>query len=49
MRSLGTAAYLLTICIGTYLAVALNLIIDGATGGTWEAANPIFARYNLYM
>ena len=49
MRSLGTSFYLLTVCIGTYLAVALNLIIDGATGGTWVASNPIFAQYNLYM
>ena len=43
MRALGTAIYLLSVAIGTYMATALNIIIAAATkSDPWVADNPLF-------
>lgn len=49
MRSLGTSFYLLTVCVGTYMATALNLILTAVSNGTWVDSNPLYSRYDLYM
>ncbi len=49
MRALGTSMYLLTVCVGTYMAVALNLIIGAITDGSWIASNPIYGHYDYYF
>lgn len=52
MRSIGAACYLLTVAIGTYLAVALNIIISTATSndgnGGWVANNSLYGHYDYY-
>ena len=50
MRALGTAVYLLSVAIGTYMATALNIIIAAASGSDpWVADNPMFGHYDYYF
>lgn len=47
MRSLGTAMYLLTMAVGTYLASALNIIVAAASPkDLWVSDNPLFGHYD---
>lgn len=47
MRSLGTAMYLLTMAVGTYLASALNIVVAAASPkDLWVSDNPLFGHYD---
>jgi hypothetical protein len=47
MRSLGTAFYLLTTAVGTYLAGALNIIVAKLwPNDLWIADNPLYGHYD---